>query len=273
MAFVNVNGVRLFYKMSGTGKIPLVFVHGAWLSHSSWNLVTQSMAKSFRVLTYDRRGHSASERPTGQGYIQEDVADLAALMEHLDFTPAWVAGVSSGASITLRLAFERPDLFQGVIVHEPAFFEILTNDPQTAPLFNVVNGLFEKVVGQIESGDHIGAAEQFVETIAQGPGSWERMSADERQIFIENAPAFLDDINDPEHLNFDFEWLQGFTKPVLLTHGDQSPPPFAPIVAELANEMPHAKVLKFPGAGHRPHRTHPQVYISAITDFVNDYTL
>jgi hypothetical protein len=30
MATGNVNGVRLFYELSGTGEIPLVLVHGSW---------------------------------------------------------------------------------------------------------------------------------------------------------------------------------------------------------------------------------------------------
>jgi len=35
--------------------------------------------RAFRVFTYDRRGHSQSERP-GEGSIEEDVADLAAFI-------------------------------------------------------------------------------------------------------------------------------------------------------------------------------------------------
>ena len=72
-----------------------------------------------RVLTYDRRGHSQSERPTGQGSVREDVADLAALLEHVELAPAWVLANSFGASISLRLASEHPGLFRGLIAHEP----------------------------------------------------------------------------------------------------------------------------------------------------------
>ena len=30
MAVAKVNGVRLFYEVSGAGEVPLVFVHGSW---------------------------------------------------------------------------------------------------------------------------------------------------------------------------------------------------------------------------------------------------
>jgi hypothetical protein len=78
-----VNGVRLYYELNGTREVPLVLVHGSWDSHEDWDLVVPRLADSFQVLTYDRRGHSKSERPTGRGSVREDVADLAALIEHL----------------------------------------------------------------------------------------------------------------------------------------------------------------------------------------------
>jgi pimeloyl-ACP methyl ester carboxylesterase len=65
MPTANVNGVRIFYELNGTGDA-LVLVHGSWVSHHSWDPVAPRLADSFRVLTYDRRGHSESERPTGQ---------------------------------------------------------------------------------------------------------------------------------------------------------------------------------------------------------------
>jgi pimeloyl-ACP methyl ester carboxylesterase len=127
MAVTKVDGVRLFYEVSGAGEVPLVFVHGSWGSHHNWDLVVPKLAESFRVLTYDRRGHSESARSPEQGSVREDVADLAALIEHLELGPAWVAGNSFGASITLRLAGERSDLLRGIIAHEPPLFSLLAS--------------------------------------------------------------------------------------------------------------------------------------------------
>ena len=39
MAMAQVNGVRLFYELQGTGEVPLVLVHGSWDSHHDWDLV------------------------------------------------------------------------------------------------------------------------------------------------------------------------------------------------------------------------------------------
>jgi pimeloyl-ACP methyl ester carboxylesterase len=268
MATMKVNGVQLFCELSGTGEIPLVLVHGSWASHHNWDLIVPSLAESFRILTYDRRGHSKSERPTGQGSVRQDVADLAALIEHLGLAPAWVVGNSFGASITLRLAGERPELLRGLIVHEPPLFSLLADDPAVAPMLEEVGRRIGAVVERIGSGDYSGAAEQFVETVALGPGTWAQLPSHLQQTYIENAPTFLDEANDPELLAFDLGWIQAFSRPSLLTIGDQSPPTFAPVIAKLSDVLPNVEVVTLPGAGHIPHVTLPDAYVEAIMAFI-----
>jgi pimeloyl-ACP methyl ester carboxylesterase len=68
MSTARVNGVSLHYELTGAGD-PLVLVHGSWGDHHNWDPVVPALAESFQVLTYDRRGHSQSERPDGQGSV------------------------------------------------------------------------------------------------------------------------------------------------------------------------------------------------------------
>lgn len=269
MATMTLNGVRLFYEAGGAGEHALVLVHGSWGSHHNWDLVVQRLRKSFRVVTYDRRGHSESERLSGQGSIREDVADLAALVERLGLEPAWVAGNSFGASIALRLAGARADLLRGVIAHEPPLFSLLADDRSMAPMLDENARYITAVVERIASGDHAGAAEQFVETVALGPGTWSKLPADLQRTCIENAPTFLDEALDPEQLAFDLASIRAFSRPTLLTKGDQSPPTFAPVVAKIADALPDASVTTFEGAGHVPHVTHPSAYVEAIEAFTH----
>ena len=119
-------------------------------------------------------------------------------------------------------------------------FSLLANDPGLAPMLEDVQRKITAVVERIASGDHTGATEQFVETVALGPGAWKTLPPDIQQRMIENAPTFLDEANDPEQLAFDLEWISGFPKPVLFTLGDQSPPTFAPVVMRLSGALPHA---------------------------------
>lgn len=271
MATAYVNGVRLFYQLSGTGEVPVVLVHGSWDCHQDWDLLVPLLADSFRVLTYDRRGHSASERPPGQGNVREDVADLAELMEHLGLAPAWVVGNSFGASIALRLAGEHPNLLRGIIGHEPPLLSLLAGDPTVASMLVEVEQRINAVVERIAAGDDAGAAEQFVENVALGPGMWAQLPDESRQTLIENAPTFLDESRDPGALSFDLESVRGFAKPTLLTRGGKSPPMFRPVVAKLVETLPRAEVITFPDAGHIPHVTHPDAYAEAVVNFIGKH--
>ena len=266
-----VNGVRLACEIHGTGDNPLVMVHGSWLSRRTWDPMIPQLAESFRVVTYDRRGHGESEQPGGQGSIREDVADLAALIEHLGLASAWVAGQSFGGSITLRLAGERPDLLRGITAHEPPLFALVSDDPAVAPMLEGFAQLIAAVKERIASGDHAGAAEQFIEE-GLGEGLWAKFPPWFRQILIENAPTYLDEANDPDQLAFNLEWISGFTRPALLTNGDQSPPVFPPVITKLVDAMPSAEVQEFSGAGHPIMVEQPDHYAEAITAFIRRHT-
>src|SRR4030095_3938376 len=125
MPIDKINGVKIFWELTGMKGDPLVFVHGSWGDHHNWDKVTGELAKTFRVLTYDRRGHSRSERPPGQGSVDDDAADLVALISFLNLSPAHIAGNSFGATIVLKTAAKRPDLFSSMIIHEPPLFGLL----------------------------------------------------------------------------------------------------------------------------------------------------
>jgi pimeloyl-ACP methyl ester carboxylesterase len=265
-----INGVDLYWEMTGTAGEPLVLVHGSWGDHHNWDSVVAELSKNFRVVTYDRRGHSQSERLTGQGNTEEDVADLIALIEILNLSPAHIAGNSFGAAITLKAATWRPDIFQSLIVHEPPLFGIIKDETFRQTMLPVLNSRIEAVMDLLEKKKDDEAAKQFVETIAFGPGAWEQLPSQMKAIFVHNAPTFYDEILDPGSLVMDTGGLKNFTKPALLTHGTQSPPFFLMVMDILKAVLPHAKHFTFEGAGHVPHLSHPAKYIEVVTAFCRE---
>ena len=269
MPTATVNGVRLFYALTGDG-LPFVLVHGSWGDHASWDRVLPSLAQRFRVLTYDRRGHSQSERPPTQGSAEEDTADLAALIAHLDLAPAHVAGISSGASLALRLAARHPELVRSVTAHEPALFDLLADDPDGRPAAREALGRFAAVAALLAAGDAAGGARLFAETVAYGPGAWEIIPPDRRQVMVNNAPTFLDEMRDPGAWTADLAALAAIPCPILLTTGDQSLPFWSPVVAKLAAVLPQAQTRVIPGAGHVPQSSHPEEYGATVTAFAAD---
>ena len=262
-----INGVSIFLEEFGSGD-PLVLVHGSWVDHMEWPFVVPLLAPRFRVTVYDRRGHSQSERLPTQGSIREDAADLAAIIERAG-APAHVLGISMGASISLRLAAERPELFQTLIAHEPPLLDLLRDDPATRPIAENLTTAFVSVADAIAAGKVEEGARRFHEMIL-GPGAWDKMlTDDERRMLINNAPTFLDETRDPDILGIDTAALSGFRGPVLLSDGSETPPFFTMVLDKLAAVLPNATRKTFAGAGHIPHVTHPQEYVAAITEFID----
>ena len=268
MPITTINGVRLYWEQQGDGA-PLVLVHGSWGDHHNWDAVVPQLSRSFRVFTYDRRGHSQSERVAAQGHVEEDVADLAAFITAQRLAPVHLAGNSFGAVISLKLAASQPQLLASLNVHEPPLIGMLEGDPMMAGVRQRVGA----VVATLKSGDAEAGARQFVETVALGAGMWERLPAPVRQTFIFNAPTWLDETNEPESvMSVDLARLRTFDRPALLTQGDQSPPFFGVVLKKVASALPHAQHHVYAGAGHVPHLTHPDEYVRVLTRFVSGST-
>ena len=255
-----VNGVRVYYEIHGSGE-PLVLVHGSWGDATGWAFVIPTLAEKFRVLSYDRRGHSRSERPSTAGSVDEDGDDLAALLETLDLAPAHVVTNSYGGNIALRLAARRPDLFRSLSCHEPPLWNLIEGDPESRQMLQSGARSLEAVGRRISEGDHEGAARQFVEEVAFGPGAWENeLPSEIKAIFIQNAPTFLDELQDPEQLRIDEGPLTRLQLPVRLTDGSDSPPTFPRVIERLVQVIPGATRETIEGAAHVPHLTTPDAY-------------
>lgn len=267
MPLIEANGVNLYYELNGDHGDPIVLIHGSWGDHANWARVVPGLSKSFRVLSYDRRGHSMSERVPTQGSGDEDASDAAALVTRLNLPPVHVIGNSFGATIALKLAARQPAIFRSLTVHEPPLFDLLTDDPSTAPVLKEGRSRAEAVIRLLERGDRSGGARQFVETMAFGPGQWERLPSSLRDTFVANADTWLDETRDPMALNLDLKALSKFQKPALLTYGGTSPPFFKPIIGKVAKALPNSRVEEYPNDGHTPHISNPEEFVRRVTAF------
>ena len=267
MPLANFEGADLFYEITGDGQ-PMVLVHGSWADHHTWDLAVPTLAQHFKVITYDRRGHSKSTAPTGQGSVREDVNDLAELIKLAGSEPVHVVGNSYGGSIVLRLAASQPELCRTVSVHEPPLMALLARDKSMAPMLNEVQGRMGAVVELLAKGEDAAGAELFVETVALGPGVWKQLPEEVRQTFVRNAQTFLDEAGDQEAMEINLDSLRAYRESTQLTQGDQSPPFFAAIIDVLALTLTQAERLTYMGAGHLPHETHADEFSRDLIAFL-----
>ena len=70
--------------------------------------------------------------------------------------------------------------------------------------------------------------------------------------------------NDPERFAVDLDVVRSFSRPAILTTGDQDPPFFATVLSLLADVLPNCEVVTVAGVGHLPHLTHPAEYTESV---------
>lgn len=270
MPTASVNGVALHHEIVGDGP-PLMLVHGSWSDHTVWQSVATLLADEFQVVSYDRRGHSRSERPRGSRTRRQDEDDLAGLIKMLDRGPAHVVGSSFGGLVALGLAARRPDLVRSVAAHEPPALTVLASGTR-ARLVGAVTAVVHRVLADIEAGDAESAARRFTE-MAMGPGVWDLLPARMRAAVMGNAPAFAAEQSDPLCLAVDRRGLDRLDGRVLLSTGDATPEWLGAIVEELVEQLPAAQVATIAGAGHLPHVTHPVELAGVIRSFIATQSL
>jgi len=252
---MRVNGAELHVEPpAGAGEL-LVLVHGGWTDHTTWDAVAGPLARSFRVVRYDRRGHSRSAYGPGPSPRRRDEDDLEALVEALG-APAHLVGTSYGASISLSLAGRRPELVSSVVAHEPPLLGVAPDAAAEAMLRGVQD--------QLAGGGHEAGTRRFFEAIL-GPGAWDVLPEALQRTAVGNAQTFIDLREDAAWGALDLAAVARYDGPLAITYGDASPawlPRTAQAVAAAIGRT--ARVI--PGAGHAPHLTTPDALVALIED-------
>jgi pimeloyl-ACP methyl ester carboxylesterase len=154
-----------------------------------------------------------------------------------------------------------------LIAHEPPLFPLLAGT-ELEPALEEVQRRVGAVVDLLERGDYEAAARLFVDTIGFGPGAWDgQLTPEMREVFINNAPTWLDEVHDPDALKMDLDALAMVEKPTLLTTGTESAPFLAPAVDRIASRMPRAERVTMDGADHVPHISVPERYVELVRSF------
>jgi len=262
MPTTTVNRLKIELAVSGDGQ-PVVFVHGSWSDHHAWDAVVPHLPDGLRLVRYSRRGHSGSECPPGQGTIADDVDDLAAVIETVADGRAHVVGNSLGAEIALRLAISRPELVDSVALHEPGFWGLAPD----AAAVQAFQADLQSVIRLLETGAWEDGARLFADQIF-GPGAWDTTLPEPlKRVMTANAPTLLDEELAADASTLDTTRLADFSGPIQLSTGEQTAEAFRIVVDRLAALLPHAELVPIAGAGHIPHRTHPEEYAALLTSF------
>src|SRR5690606_29920516 len=115
MSYFDNDGCQLHYEEYGHGA-PVLLLHGLGSSTRDWEYQIPELARHYRVIALDIRGHGRSGKPRERYSIQGFAEDAVALIEHLQLAPVHLVGISMGGMIGFQLGVDRPELLKSLCI-------------------------------------------------------------------------------------------------------------------------------------------------------------
>lgn len=265
MRRAHINGVELDIHVSGSGD-PVLLIAPILADGMLPLSCEPALMNSHRLIRYHRRGWAGSTHTAPPVSIADHAEDAAALLEHLDVGPSHLVGHSSGATIALQLAADRPDLVQSLVLLEPTLFGV----PSAAALLERAGPALEA----FRSGDAETAVERFLSVVSgldrdncrstiEGtvPGAIAGAVRDADTLFGIELPAVG-------------EWQCGLEQtarieqPVLCVLGEETGTLWREVAVLLHEWFPQIEDLAVPGVGHLLHLQRPEPVAKGIAEFL-----
>jgi pimeloyl-ACP methyl ester carboxylesterase len=263
--FTASDGTRIAYRDEGEGT-PLVLLHGL-MAHGGFFRAQADLAKDFRVIAIDLRGHGASARPGERPTVEQLAADVSGLAEALDLRGAIGVGWSMGATVLWHvLSGPAAPRFAGSVVVDmtarvrndaewdlglsPEACEarsIAIRDDFESFAASAGQGIFAQPVAPDRRGDAAWASAEFARNDAGAMGSvW--------------ASLVRQDVR---------ALLQRIEHPTLIVHGGRSRLYGDDTADHLVAALPDARAVRFDRSGHAPHLEEPMLFNRTVRDFAD----
>jgi pimeloyl-ACP methyl ester carboxylesterase len=270
MERAKVNGIELEYEVKGSGEPVLLIspvIAGAFVPFMS----AKALVDHYRLIRYHRRGWGGSTHTAAPVRMTDHASDAAALLDHLGIDRAHVAGHSSGGSIALQLAFERPDVVHTVALLEPSLFTVPSAE-----------ALLRRATPSVEAyrrGDHAEAVAAFLSLVSGLERETCRRVIDEHvprgvARAIEDADTFFG-IELPAVAAWEFEPDQAavISQPVLSVLGSDTEQLWVEVAGLLGAWFPQAEQLVVDGVGHLLQMQRAEPVARGVAEFLNRHPM
>ena len=233
----------------------VVLVHGFTQTLVSWNPLADALADTFQVVRVDLPGHG------GSGGVELSFAEAAAAIGDAGGTATYV-GYSMGGRLCLRLALDRPDLVQALVLvgASPGLA-----DPDERAERRAAD---EELAGEIE---RIGTTAFLERWLSQPMFTSFTPTPEDRAARLANPSGGL--ANALRRLGVGVQeplWsrLGELTMPLLAVAG-QDDLKYTHIAEEMADAIGiNAQVVALAGAGHTAHLQRPASFARLLSAFL-----
>ena len=118
MAHADINGAKLWYEVRGDGE-PILLHHGYTASRVNWMPVAQRLQGEYQIILMEGRGTGESEH-TLDGYsLEQYVADVIGMLDHLGLDEVTFAGHSMAGGMGYLLGLNHAERLSRLILMAP----------------------------------------------------------------------------------------------------------------------------------------------------------
>ncbi|NEP01698.1 MAG: alpha/beta hydrolase [Symploca sp. SIO2E9] len=118
---LSLSKIQLSYLEWNHAQEPLLLLHGLGDHALVWLSLGNYLSKSYHIVAPDLRGHGDSSKPEENYTFTEAIADLEALMDHLEWSSAHIIGHSWTGKLALIWARQNPGRLRSMILVDPIF--------------------------------------------------------------------------------------------------------------------------------------------------------
>jgi esterase len=268
MLHQRVNGYDMAYIEVGEGS-PLVCVHGSLCDFRIWCCVLGPLSRRHRVIAPSlRHFFPAHWDGAGSDYtMAQHVADTIGFIEALGTAPVDLLGHSRGGHIAFRVAQQRPDLLQRIVLAEPGG-DLDASLESAGSALPPMRARTVVAAQKIAAGDVEGGLAGFFDGI-DGEGAWRALPPYEKQQVRDNAYTLVGQANE-QRQPFTRADAESIGVPTLLVGGEKTPGSLPVVLRALAAYVPGARVEIIPNATHFMFGQDPIRFCRVVTDFLAD---
>ena len=143
---VAVQGTKLHFHEAGVGET-LVLLHGGDPGASGWSNFggnVAALAEQFHVVVPDQPGYGLADKPEFDGdYWTFAARCIADLLSSLGVEKAHFVGNSMGGGTTVRLALDRPDCIDRMILMGPAGVSVNVVTPHPSEGLKILSSFYD----------------------------------------------------------------------------------------------------------------------------------
>jgi 3-oxoadipate enol-lactonase len=117
--YARSGALRIAYELRGTmhWRRPwLVLIQGMSLDRLGWEPVLRKLRRHFRLVLVDNRGSGRSDRPAGSFAVADMAGDIVAVLDAAGIGRAHVLGASLGGMAAQELAIRHPERVDGMVL-------------------------------------------------------------------------------------------------------------------------------------------------------------